>query len=107
MTTKKSKMSRNHIQEQLSLSYIRTVVFGLGFNLSNLVVDDHGIDGTIKSYAKGINRVDFQLKATTDYDIRNEHIIYDLRVENYNQLTDDTGIPQALILFVMSTNDRF
>ena len=98
-------MAPNFRQEQMSLSYVRAVIFSTGFNLSRYEVDDHGIDGTIKSYDRGRDRVDFQLKSTTQYDIRNGNIIYDLRAENYNQLIENNGLPQVLILFIMSADD--
>lgn len=98
-------MSPNFIQEQLSLSYLRSVVFRGGCNLSVWAVDDHGIDGTIKSYAPGINRFDFQLKATTFYQVRNQQIMYDLRVEDYNRLIREDDLPRVLILYIMPTDD--
>ena len=101
MTSRRRGMSANHIQEQLSLAYVSSVIFDAGFNMSNLAVDDLGIDGTIHSYAPGKKRVDFQLKSTTQYAIRNDHIVYDLRAENYNQLIEVTDTPQILILYLM------
>lgn len=94
-------MSPNFIQEQLSLAFVRAVVFRAGYNLNLPVVDDHGIDGTVKSYAGGMNQVDFQLKATMQYEIRDESISYDLRVQNYNQLVVEDDLPRVLILFLM------
>ena len=94
-------MSPNFIQEQLSWAFVQAVIFRAGYRLSVPWVDDHGIDGTVESYAGGINKVDFQLKATTDYEIRDGDIRYDLRVENYNQLVKDDGLPSVLILFTM------
>ena len=94
-------ISKNFIQEQLSLAYVKAVVFHAGFNLSIPEVD-HGIDGTIEdSSRKGTNRVDFQLKATTRHSVRESEIAYDLRVKNYNQLIHENGFPCVLILFVM------
>ena len=98
-------MSPNFIQEQLSLSYVSSVLFRAGFNLAVWTVDDHGIDGTIRAYTRGVNRVDFQLKATTRYQIRDANIIYDLRVEDYNRLVQDDDLPRVLILFVMPDDD--
>ena len=94
-------MSPNFIQEQLSWAYVRAVIFRAGYRLNLPVVDDHGIDGTVGSYSAGVNRVDFQLKSTTDYEIRDRSIIYDLRVENYNQLIKEDDLPRVLILFLM------
>ena len=100
-------MSPNFIQEQLSLSYVRSVVFRAGFRLSTPDVDDHGIDGTIVNpERRGINRVDFQLKATTKYGIGPTAISYDLRVEDYNRLTLDDDVPRILILFIMPDDEE-
>ena len=99
-------MSPNFMQERLSRSYVEAVVHRAGFRLSYPLVDDHGIDGTIASYGGGLNRVDFQLKSTTDYGVRDGEIIYDLRVENYNRLIADDGLPRVLILYTMPSDDR-
>ena len=99
-------MSPNFIQEQLSWAYVRAVVYRAGFRLYRPEVDDHGIDGTIESCDKGLNRVDFQLKSSTDYAVRDGEVIYDLRAENYNRLTADDGLPRALILYTMPSDDR-
>ena len=97
----KQGMSTNLVQEQLSLAYVQAIIFRAGFNLSELKVDDHGIDGTITSYSKGINRVDFQLKSTFNFEMKSEHVVYDLDAGNYNVLVAAEGIPAILILFVM------
>ena len=94
-------MTPNHIQEQLSLAYVKAVVYRAGFNFSKISVDDHKIDGTIQSYSNGVNRVDFQLKATTDFTVRDGSIAYDLEVRTYNLLVEQEGIPAVLILYVM------
>ena len=99
-------MSPNFIQEQLSWAYVRAVTFRAGLGLSNPVVDNHGIDGTIiDPDLRGVNRVDFQLKATTQYEIRNDAIVYDLRVEDYNRLIIEDDVPRVLILFIMPDDD--
>ena len=99
-------MSPNFIQEQLSLAYVRAVLFEAGFGLSSPVVDDHGIDGTIVDPdRRGINRVDFQLKATTQYEIRGDVIVYDLRVENYNRLIIEDDVPRVLIVYLMPEDE--
>ena len=99
-------MSPNFIQEQLSRAYVRAVIFRAGFRLSNPEIDDHGIDGTvIDPDRRGLNRVDFQLKSTTQYEIRDGAIVYDLRVEDYNRLIIEDDVPRVLILFVMPDDD--
>ena len=97
-------MSPNMIQERLSWSYIESVIFRGGYDLSVPKVD-RGIDGTIiDSRRRGLNRVDFQLKSTTEYVLQDTEIAYDLRVRNYNQLIIANDVPRVLILFIMPEN---
>lgn len=98
-------MSPNFIQEQLSWAYVKAVIFRGRFDLSLPVVDRRGIDGTITdSRRNGMNRVDFQLMSTTDYAVRDDEIVYDLRVQHYNHLIIPNDAPRVLILFVMPEN---
>ena len=88
------------------MAYVRAVIYRAGFNLQRLERDDHGIDGTIKSYATGMNRVDFQLKASYDYTATDDHIVYKLDVGNYNVLVDAEGVPAVLVLFAMPRDNQ-
>ena len=89
------------------MAYVRAVTFRTGLRLSIPEVDDHGIDGTIVDpNRRGINRVDFQLKSTTDSEIKDDTIIYDLRVENYNSLVLEDDVPRILILFIMPDDEE-
>lgn len=98
-------MPPNFIQEQLSLAYLRAVVFNAGFSLSEPVKDYYGIDGTVVDpNRRGVNRVDFQLKSATDYTLRADDIAYDLRAADYNRLIRDDDVPRVLILFLMPEN---
>ena len=94
-------MSTNYVQEELSWAAVRAVSSQAGFNLDRLDLDDHGIDGTLRSYEPGFLPVDFQLKSTTVYLERDGMIVYDLRVENFNVLVQNDSAPRFLILFVM------
>ena len=95
-------MSPNFIQEELSKAYVRAVVYNAGLSLSLPEKDYYGIDGTIDDpNRRGVNRIDFQLKSTTDYEIRGGEIVYDLRVEDYNRLILDDDVPRVLILYLM------
>jgi len=88
------------------LAYARAVVFHAGFNLYRPEVDEHGLDGTIRGSGSGVNRVDFQLKSTTDFVISNGEIRYDLRVEDYNRLILADDLPRILILYVMPRDEN-
>ena len=97
-------VSANLIQEELSNSYVRAVIFDAAFNLTIPVKDVFGIDGTIVSMTGGVNRVDYQLKATTDYDLSENEIRYDLRVDDYNRLVREEDLPRVLILYLMPSD---
>ena len=99
-------MPENFIKQELSRAYVRAVTSRSGHDLSITDVDYRGIDGTIENPSLlGVNRVDFQLKSTTDYEFKGTDIIYDLRVEDYNRLIRDLEIPRVLILFTMPDDD--
>lgn len=92
----------NFCQEQLSKACVQAVVFKAGYNLAHPVVDTYGIDGTIVAPAqRGVKRVDFQLKATTHYEVQQSDLAYDLRVEDYNRLVLEDDIPRVLLLYTM------
>ena len=98
-------MPSSQIQEQLSLAYVRSVIFDAGCNVSFPAVD-RGIDGTIEAPRRGMNKVDFQIKSTTrQLELSDGNILYDLRVENYNQLIVSDDAPRVLILYLMP-NER-
>ena len=86
------------------MAYIRAVVFRAGFNLQIPVRDLFGIDGTIVSQTSGVNRIDFQAKATTIYQLSGNSILYDLRVEDYNRLVREDDVPRVLILYLMPSD---
>ncbi len=98
-------MPSNFIQEELSMAYVRAVIFGAGFNLTPPVKDVFGIDGTVVSMAGGVNRIDFQLKATTNFHFSGNDVLYDLRVEDYNRLVREDDVPRVLILYVMPADN--
>ena len=99
-------MPDNLIKEQVSLTYVQAVTARSGHELTIRRVDYRGIDGTVENpLLRGVNRVDFQLKSTTVFDIRNTDIIYDLRVQNYNLLASERDIPRVFILFIMPRDE--
>ena len=89
-------------QEQLSWAYLRAVIYSSGgYRISTPDIDDHRIDGSIKSLGRGVNQVDFQIKSTRRYEIRDNSIYYDLPVGNYNALIREDDMPRVLILYIM------
>lgn len=87
------------------MAYVRAVTFRAGFNLQFPVRDLFGIDGTIVSHTGGVNRIDFQAKATTNYRISGNNVLYDLRIDDYNRLVREDDVPRVLILYLMPSDD--
>lgn len=89
----------------MSEAYLQAVVLRAGFNLSYFK-NDRGKDGTIEApNRRGINKIDYQLKSTTRYSIRNSVVVYALDVNAYNYLVQDDGFPSVLILFIMPDDE--
>lgn len=89
-------------QEQLSKACLQVLVFDAGYNLSQPMADTYGVDGTIVAQTpRGLRRVDYQLKATTRYEVRGTDLAYDLRVEDYNRLILADGASRVLLLYTM------
>jgi hypothetical protein len=106
-------MTEQHIKEQLSRAFVKAIAADAGFILREYELD-YGLDGKFSEveyniYDEGHKRfcetgfgIDFQLKATTDIEHKNEHIIYDLEAKNYNDLVKtNVGTPRILILYLM------
>lgn len=89
-------------QEQLSKACLQILVFDAGYNLSQPMVDAYGVDGTIVAATpQGRQRVDYQLKATTRYEVRGSELAYDLRVADYNRLIPVDDVHRVLLLYTM------
>lgn len=92
----------NFRQEQLSKACLQVLVFDAGYNLSQPIVDSYGADGAIISPGPhGVQQVDYQLKATTRYEIQGSDLAYDLRVADYNRLIPESEIRRVLLLYTM------
>jgi hypothetical protein len=99
---------QQQIEELLSCTYVQAVASRAGVSLS-LPDRDYGIDGTFRQLTiLGSRRfpsgyaLDFQLKASTRYQVEPENIVYDLEVKTYNDLINRRlgryAIPCILIL---------
>ncbi len=106
-------ITEEHIKEAISLKYIELIAYYNGFNISNSNYD-YGIDLSIeevnynakrKRYIPSHRKINIQLKATTERSIIEDknHIKYDLKSKNFNDLieTRDAPFPLILILFIL------
>jgi len=102
----------NYIKEQLSEAYVRAVVGRAGCCLS-MPVKDFGVDGTICSLdirgskiRQSPYSVDYQLKSTVNWQlVDNNHIAYDLKSKNYNDLVGRSADDPSMILILFCLPD--
>lgn len=103
-------MDDNHIEEEISRSYVRAVSVIAGMTCENYAAD-YGMDGcfndivyspTRRRYSPSGFGIDFQLKATTNATIVGGEVVYDVEVKTYKDLIRmDVGRSRILILYVM------
>ena len=97
-------------KEQLSKSYVLAVGSMAGLTHGNYD-HDFGVDGFFKEVLKrggrrctSGNALDFQLKSTELWKITDGHIVYNLKVKNYNDLVEvynDPSSSSPLILILL------
>lgn len=101
-------LPEQQIEELLSFSHLRAVASWAGVSLE-LFERDYGIDGTFRPHRTLRSRpiptgyaLDFQIKASTRYQLSLDAVIYDLEVKTYNDLVqrrlEDHAIPCILLL---------
>lgn len=100
-----------HTEEVLSVAYVKSIVSHFGHTYST-IDSDYGTDGCVRNIKhtsdnKFIDlgtKFDCQLKATIDWEIKNEKIVYDMKVDAYNRLVlrnNEAAIPCLLILLCL------
>jgi hypothetical protein len=79
-----------HYKESLSRAYITAIVGSARQQLKWGAEYDYGVDGQVKRIINRNGRhteagfgFDFQAKASTDWELRDDHIIYDLEVDSW------------------------
>jgi hypothetical protein len=102
------------VEELLSLAHVQAIAGQAGVSMSYFDLD-YGFDGTFRSIrARGSRLVtqgfaiDFQLKASINYIIEPEYVVYDLDVKNFNDPIErrlsNSGIPCILLLKTLPAN---
>lgn len=101
--------------ESLSRAYVQAIAGNAGLNLSLRLHHqefDYGVDGSFHPIKKVNNELvnsgfnlDFQLKASMDWQIDGSHVIYDMKANAYNKIADrnneERAIPKILILLCL------
>jgi hypothetical protein len=102
-----------HTEECISLAYVHALTGRAGVSLSAQRVHDYGIDGTFRAIkALGSRRVesgyavDFQMKATINWEHQDANVMYDLEAKTYNDLVqrEVEATPCILILLCLPPN---
>jgi Domain of unknown function (DUF4365) len=102
------------VEELLSIAHVQAIAGQAGVSMSYFDLD-YGFDGTFRPIrARGSRLVtqglaiDFQLKASINYIIESEYVVYDIDVKNYNDLIErklsNSGIHCILLLKTLPTN---
>lgn len=120
-------LTKQHMQEDLSRAYIQAVAAKAGVNLTiGGQVHDYGVDGTFHQVAlvarttttgKQVQRrlnsgfnLDFQCKASCDWDEEPTFVVYDLEARTYNDLVfrsdQRRATPLILILMCLPKDER-
>lgn len=105
-----------HAKELLCRSYITAVASKAQQNVRIGSEHDYGVDGCFKKVElRGKRRhetgiaLDFQAKASVDWTIDKDHVVYDLEKKAYNDLVGRAGqtrcVPFFLILFCLPRDE--
>jgi hypothetical protein len=114
-------LTDNHRMESISRAYIQAIAGSAGLNLKleqGVREFDYGIDGTFHP-VKSLNGnlvesgfpLDFQLKATTNWKLDNDHVTYTMSAKAYNKIVDRNNntraIPTILILLCLPKDSLY
>jgi Domain of unknown function (DUF4365) len=107
-------LTDQHISEALSRAYVRAIAGRAGLNLA-VREYDYGVDGSFDEVVVRQNRrvesgfsLSFQLKASTQWQLNDTQVVYDLEVKTYNDLilrrSMRTATPCILILLALPSD---
>jgi hypothetical protein len=109
-------ITTNHCKELLCRSYLTAVASRAGHNIDFHRELDYGVDGSFKHVEQRGRRrhesviaLDFQAKASVDWYIDKNNVVYDLEKKNYNDLVSrasvERAVPFYLILLCLPRDD--
>jgi hypothetical protein len=97
-----------HIKENLCAAHIYAICASAGVLLGNAHVNDYGVDGIFNTVVqRGRRRVvsgfplDFQAKSTVNWEISDDHVIYDLESNTYNDIVSRSAAETTLMLVLL------
>jgi hypothetical protein len=96
------------MEECISLAYVHALTGKAGVSLSAHRVHDYGIDGTFRSIKIVAHRrvesgyaVDFQMKATVNWEHQDTNVMYDVEAKTYNDLVQREAEATPCILILL------
>jgi hypothetical protein len=107
-------ITSEHTKEALSHAYVHALAGMAGLNLAARTIFDYGVDGTFHLVKIRNNEriqtghpVDFQMKATTKWEHRDDFVVYDLEARAHRLLTTDRepGMPLAILILLCLPKD--
>lgn len=98
-----------HTQESLCLAHIYAVAGMAGINHAVKHVYDYGVDGQFAAVTGRPNGrlvtsgypLDFQAKATINWELLDEHIVYDLEAKTYDDMVSRDVSETTLMLILL------
>ncbi len=102
-----STVKMSNIQmEQLSIAYVSAIAADANWKVGKYNIDTGSVDGLLEPASrKTYGTFKFQLKSTGRGIVKEKVIIYDLDVDNYNDLCwADDSFPHILIFMLMPEN---
>lgn len=101
-------ITAQHTEESLSLAHLHALAGMAGLNINVKRTFDYGVDGSLYPVVKRGGRyvesgfpLDFQLKATINWEQDADDIVYDLKAENYNDIVSRTEAETTQILILL------
>jgi Domain of unknown function (DUF4365) len=115
-TAETTVLTDQHIAESLSRAYVRAIAGRAGLNLA-IREYDYGVDGSFDEVVIRQHRrvesgfsLSFQLKASTQWQLDPNDVIYDLEAKTYNDLvlrrSIKTAIPCILLLLALPADSE-
>lgn len=101
-----------HMKERLSVAYVRAVTARAGAQFTETEHPEYGNDAFINEVRELPNGrlapgflFHCQIKSTTDWEVRQDLIVYDMEADAYNKLVQWEGGPCILVLYKLPKND--
>mgnify|MGYP005821389005 CR=1 FL=1 len=101
-------ITEQHTEESLCLAHIYALAGVAGVNYGIRKVYDYGVDGQFNTVVSRGNRkvdsgfpLDFQAKATVDWELSDGHIVYDLEAKTYNDMVERSEAETTLMLILL------